>query len=120
MSALKERPKLNKSDVRMRELATIAPEIQGVPVSLDILLIRQMLANPNMKHSCFDLGRQLRRASTCATDYNIKKAFKYLTENGVVETHPQNLFSLTQDFKELIAEVNIKNAKNRSKRQRLA
>jgi len=116
MSALKEMPKLNKSDVRMRELAILALEVQVIQVGLDILLVRQMLTVPNLFHSCFDLGRELRRKTTCATDYNIKKTFRFLIENGVVQARMPHLYSLTQDFKELIIEVQNKNAKNRSKR----
>lgn len=117
MSTLNEKPKLDKSNIRMRELAALAPDEGVVPVGLDILLVRRMLVDPNKKHNCFDLGREIRKDKcTTATDYNIKKAFRYLIENGVVDSHPVNLYSLTPEIKELILEVNVKNVKNRQKR----
>lgn len=117
MSALNEKSKLDKSNVRMRELATLAPDEGVVPVGLDILLVRRMLVEPDKKHNCFDLGRDIRKDKLAtATDYNVRKVFRYLIENGVVEMYPVNLYRLTPEIRELILEVNFKNAKNRSKR----
>lgn len=120
MSTLKEKPKLNKACVKMRELAQQATMVDGFRGDLDVLVLKRLVVFPDQPHNCIQVAIDLRHNKvSCATDYNVKKVFRFLSEHGVVVKHPGNMFVLTQDMKELIFEVAIKNAKNRSKQQGL-
>lgn len=120
MSALKEKPKLNKADAQIRDLAKQATMVDGFQDRLVVLVLRRIARLPDHSHNFIQIAADLRRQNvTCATDYNVKKTIRFMTEHGVVSSYPQNMIMLTQDMKQLIFEVAIKNAKNRSKRQRL-
>ncbi|BDD79414.1 hypothetical protein [Burkholderia phage FLC8] len=120
MSALKEQPKLNKADAQMRELAQQATMVSGFQGGLNVLVLKRLLVFPDQPYNFIQVAVDLRHAKiTSATDYNVKKAFRFLKDRGAVHSLPGNMFKLTQDMRELIFEVSIKNAKNRSKRQGL-
>lgn len=120
MSALKERPKLDRSDIRIKEIAIAALDSRVVPNGLAIPLIRLMMFQPDKAHNYVHLAIWLRQNGVkSATDYNVKKAFRFLAEHGVVVSQPGWMFIMAPDFREFLLEVATKNAKNRSKRQRL-
>lgn len=119
MPALKPRPMLDKSNEHCRELALVAYTEDEETVLVN-LLIKKMLVNPDQPYNYIQLGMGLRKVRIqSATDYNVRKAFRHLAEHGVVEALDGKLFRLTPEFRELILEVVIKNAKNRPKRQGL-
>lgn len=120
MSALKERPKLDKSDIRIKEIAIAVLDTRVVHDGLTVLLLRQMLFQPDKAHNYVNLAIWLRQNGVkSATDYNVKKAFRFLAKHGAVVSQPGWMFLITPDFREFLLEVVTKNAKNRSKRQRL-
>jgi hypothetical protein len=118
MSTQKERPKLDKSDDRMLQLVIVAHNAQVVSVGLEFHLVRMMLVFPDQTHNYIQLGKDLRQDKmVSATDYNVKKAFRYLTEHGVVEAGYAGTYKLTSEFIEFNIEVLSKNAQNRQKRK---
>lgn len=120
MPALKEKPKLNKWDLAVRELVALSTAVDNPQGGLHALVIKRLLLNPDQPQNFIQVAIDIRRTkNTSATDYNVKKTLRFLTEHGVVVSLHGGMFKLSAEMRELILEATLKNVKNRQKRQGL-
>lgn len=111
MPALKEKPKLNIFDIRVREVVGLALNGDPLTITLDACIIRTMYFDDADKvFNLFELGRTLRKTKGCtATDYNVKHQLKLLAKAGMVTSgHLSFDYSLAPEMRELLAQSTSK------------